>query len=87
MIDLKFWRKKRNLTRAQLAAMVSTSQNYIYEIETRKKNPSIAMIYKLAKALDIRIIVRDANDCNCPYAKYKKGFRRSSSCKRILKKF
>lgn len=59
MIDFKFWRKKRNLTRAQLASLVKTSENYIYEIEVGNKSPSLKMVYKLTKVLDIYIIAID----------------------------
>lgn len=64
MIDFKFWRIKRNLTRSQLASKVRISENYIYEIETGRKIPSLKTIYRIADALDVELILIDKDDNN-----------------------
>lgn len=79
MIDFKFWRNKRNLTRPKLAKMVNTSVNYIYEIETGKKFPSMQMMDKLVKALEISIIIRDLLECTCVCDKCDKACEMNTS--------
>lgn len=63
MINFKYWRMKRNLTRVELAKMVGTSKNYIYELERGIKFPSKQMFDKIINALNICIIIIDASGC------------------------
>lgn len=63
MIKLKCWRRKKGLTRVQLATLLGTSAGYIYEIECGKKLPSISLLYRIADALNI--CVKDLLICNC----------------------
>jgi transcriptional regulator with XRE-family HTH domain len=52
-LPLKYWRKKRNLTQVQLAALLGTSAGYVYEIKAGKKTPSLKMAGKMVEILDI----------------------------------
>jgi transcriptional regulator with XRE-family HTH domain len=53
---LKTLRKDRGLTQTQLAKRARTSQAYIARLERgEKKNPSLAMLRRLAKALGTTI--------------------------------
>ena len=54
--NLKYYRRKKNLTQSQLAEKCETSTNYIATIETTKKYPSPNTLEKIAKALDINAI-------------------------------
>lgn len=54
--NLKFYRKRNNLTQSQLAEKCGTSTNYIATIETGKKYPSPNTLEKIAKALKIDAI-------------------------------
>lgn len=63
LINLMYWRKKRNLTQLQLATLLGTSPGYIYEIEKGKKTPSLEMIYKIAEALNT--CPKDLLKCDC----------------------
>ena len=52
---LAFWRQRRNLTQAQLAADVGVSQGYLAQIETGKRIGDIALYRKLARKLGVAI--------------------------------
>jgi transcriptional regulator with XRE-family HTH domain len=54
--NLKFYRKKKQLTQGQLAEKCNTSTNYIALIESEKKYPSQKTLEKIAKALEINAI-------------------------------
>jgi len=62
LFNIKYWRLKRNLTRAQLALTLGTTHGYIYEIETEKKSPSLKMFYRIAEALEIEIYIKDLHE-------------------------
>jgi transcriptional regulator with XRE-family HTH domain len=48
-------RKQKGVTQEQLADKVDVHRTYIGFIEQGKRNPSIANIYKISKALKIEI--------------------------------
>lgn len=48
-------RKQNNLTQEQLADLVDLHRTYIGFIEQGKRNPSIANVYKIAKALGVEL--------------------------------
>jgi len=59
---MKKYRKKRKLSQMKLAEMLDTSTSYIGGIEINKKVPSMEMVEKIAKALNIepfRLFVDD----------------------------
>lgn len=49
-------RKQKGVTQEQLADKVEVHRTYIGFIEQGKRNPSIANIYKISKALKIEIV-------------------------------
>jgi len=55
-MTLKQWRKKKKMTRKELAKITGTTETYICLIENGKRNPSDTMKLKLAKAFDTKII-------------------------------
>jgi transcriptional regulator with XRE-family HTH domain len=68
---LKYLRRLRNLTQAQLAEQVGLSVNYVSQIETGVANPKVKTLFALAQGLDVEIrelfefgekgIIRDAS--------------------------
>ncbi|MDD3480899.1 MAG: helix-turn-helix transcriptional regulator [Patescibacteria group bacterium] len=48
-------RKERNLTQEELAELVNVHRTYIGFIEQGKRNPVIANIYKISKALNVSL--------------------------------
>ena len=54
-ILLKVKRKERNLTLAQLSDRTGISTTHINDIENNIKEPSISMMVRIAKALDLKI--------------------------------
>ncbi len=54
-ILLKEKRKERNLTLAQLSERTGISTTHINDIENNIKEPSISMMVRIAKALDLKI--------------------------------
>jgi transcriptional regulator with XRE-family HTH domain len=53
VINMKKYRKKRQLSQMKLAEMLNTSTSYIGEIEINRKVPSMEMVEKIANALNI----------------------------------
>ena len=55
--NVKYYRKKLNLTQEELAEKSDLSISYIKQIESNKefKNVSLTVILKLSKALDISV--------------------------------
>lgn len=52
---LAFWRRKRGLTQAALAAALGITQPYLAQIETGSRTGDIRLYAKLAKVLRLRI--------------------------------
>lgn len=52
---LSVLRRKKNLTQEQLADIIDVHRTYIGFIEQGKRNPSIGNVYKITKALDIKL--------------------------------
>ncbi len=48
-------RKERNLTQEELAELVNVHRAYIGFIEQGKRNPVVANIYRISKALNISL--------------------------------
>ena len=60
--NMKKYRKKRGLTQEKLAEILGTATSYIGEIEINTGNPSMDMVERIAKALNIepfRLFVDD----------------------------
>jgi transcriptional regulator with XRE-family HTH domain len=55
--NIKYYRKKLNLTQEELAEKADLSISYIKQIESNKeyKNVSFTVILKLSKALDVSV--------------------------------
>lgn len=53
MIDLKFYRESKKLSKRELAKMSEISPSYITELEKGDYDPNIKIICKLCKALRI----------------------------------
>ncbi|MDR0465526.1 MAG: helix-turn-helix transcriptional regulator [Treponema sp.] len=61
--NMKKYRKKRRFSQMKLAQMLETSTSYIGEIEINTRVPSMAMVEKIAKALNIepfRLFINEA---------------------------
>jgi len=52
---LAFWRRRRGLTQAALAATVGITQPYLAQIETGQRTGDVRLYARLAKALRLRI--------------------------------
>lgn len=52
---LAFWRRRRGLTQAALAATVGVTQPYLAQIETGRRTGDVRLYARLAKALRLRI--------------------------------
>jgi transcriptional regulator with XRE-family HTH domain len=73
IFNMKKYRKKRRLSQMKLAEMLNTSTSYIGEIEINSKVPSMEMVERIAKALNVepfRLFVddEDRGDGNTPAA-------------------
>jgi transcriptional regulator with XRE-family HTH domain len=51
--NMKFYRNQRGLSQEKLAEIADTATNYIALIETGKRFPSLKMLEKLAKGLNV----------------------------------
>ena len=54
-ILLKEKRKQKNLTLVQLAERTGISKTHIKDIENNLKEPSLSIMIRIAKALDVKI--------------------------------
>jgi transcriptional regulator with XRE-family HTH domain len=62
--NLKFFRKKKNLTQNELTLAIDKSYNYINGIEQKKYFPNPATIQKIAEILEIKPMqLFDENGC------------------------
>lgn len=52
-IDLKYYRLKQGLSQSQLAVKLGITQPYVNRLESRKVEPKIGTIIKLAKVLEV----------------------------------
>lgn len=52
---IRQYRKTRKLTQEQLAEKVRVTPKYIQYLESAKRVPSVKLVYKLAKALEIKV--------------------------------
>lgn len=52
---LRVWREHRGMRQRQLAETVGAKAGYLSQIETGRKSPSLAMLRKLANALDVLV--------------------------------
>lgn len=59
---LKYLRERLEMTQADLATKAKISQSTIAQIESGKKDPSIATVKKIAQALDIHMAILFASD-------------------------
>lgn len=55
--NIKYYRKKNNLTQEKLAELSNVSESYIKEIESNKEftNVTLTIIFKLSKALGVSV--------------------------------
>jgi len=57
IVALHGMRKSQNLTQAELARLMGTSQANISKLENGKLNPSVAFLKRLATACDVKLSV------------------------------
>lgn len=50
---IKFLREQKDMTQQELADFVKADRQYIYKIETGKKNITLVYLDKIAKALQV----------------------------------
>lgn len=52
---LKYWRKQKGYTQAQLAEKANMSRSYVADVERDRYNPSVETLSSIAKALNIPV--------------------------------
>lgn len=69
---IRYYRRLRKLTQEKLGEQTLVSYKYIGEIERGKKNPSITVIYRLSKILQVSIdnLIDDPSVPICENHKY-----------------
>lgn len=55
MKNIAVIRKKKNIQQKELAEMVGVGNDWICDIENGKGNPSIELLYKIAKSLKCEV--------------------------------
>jgi len=53
--NLRKYRQEQGLTQEQLAAKSGVASEYISRLEAGKRNPTVAIVEKLAKALQVSV--------------------------------
>jgi ribosome-binding protein aMBF1 (putative translation factor) len=54
--SLSFWRKRRGLTQAELAKRADIAQGFLSEIEGGRKKGDVAVLQRIAAALEISLL-------------------------------
>jgi ribosome-binding protein aMBF1 (putative translation factor) len=54
--SLSFWRKRRGLTQAELAKQADIAQGFLSEIEGGRKKGDVAVLQRIAAALEISLL-------------------------------
>jgi ribosome-binding protein aMBF1 (putative translation factor) len=54
--SLSFWRKRRGLTQAELAKRAEIAQGFLSEIEGGRKKGDVAVLQRIAAALEISLL-------------------------------
>lgn len=52
---IRFLRKERNWSQEDLALEANVNKNYICDLENGRRNPSLDILERIAKALDISL--------------------------------
>lgn len=71
IIDLKYYRERKELSQNKLAKILKITQGYISKIENGIESPTVTMLYRFADALEIcpRLLLpciieyRNENEC------------------------
>ena len=53
--QLRYLRKEQNLTQEELAEKIGVHPTYVGKIEGGKSNPSTIMLFKLSRALGVKL--------------------------------
>lgn len=53
--NLRKYRLESNLTQEQLAELVGIHPTYVGKLESGKNNPSVKMLYKITRAMNINL--------------------------------
>ncbi len=53
--QLRYLRKEQNLTQEELAEKIGVHPTYVGKIEGGKSNPSTIMLFKLSRALKVKL--------------------------------
>lgn len=64
-INLKFYREKQGISQNQLAKNIGISQSFISALERQEKSPTLRMIYRIAKELNVcpRLLISCTINC------------------------
>ena len=54
-VNIKFYRKKLNLTQEKLAEILDAERSYITALESGNKSPSLYFLHELSEALNIKL--------------------------------
>jgi transcriptional regulator with XRE-family HTH domain len=88
IVNLKKYRKVRGVSQMKLADLCDTATSYIGQIEIGDKFPSIEMIEKIAKSLQIQpyLLFLDEHEANVQAADLKPFSKGSTMPERVKKK-
>ncbi|MBI2218948.1 MAG: helix-turn-helix transcriptional regulator [Candidatus Rokubacteria bacterium] len=56
MVKVREWRERRGMTYRALADQAGIALSTLYRIESGAASPTVAMLEKIARALDVRVI-------------------------------
>ncbi|MFJ5274986.1 helix-turn-helix domain-containing protein [Streptomyces sp. NPDC088358] len=59
---VRFWRQRRSMSQARLAELAGTGQAAISRIESGRDQPTLALLERIASALDCQLRVTFTSD-------------------------
>lgn len=86
--NIRTYRKKADLTQAQLAEIIGYSASYIGQIENARTKPSLKAVIDIAKALSVTLNHLLINDIVSPeqiyFAEFTKKIQKFTPAQRII---
>ena len=78
--NIKLYREKNKITKSELARLINVSPSYITKLENgEKQNPSLEILMKIAKALNVELSDLDSNNVLVDYGNISTSINKSET--------
>lgn len=78
--NIKLYREKNKITKSELARLINVSPSYITKLENgEKQNPTLEILMKIAKALNVELSDLDSNNVLVDYGNISTSINKSET--------